>query len=337
MRGVGMRAVQLTGYGGPEKTRIATVEQPSAGDGDLLVRVAAAGLNPLDYKTRQGKVRAILRRRPPFVLGNELSGEVVDAGAGVTGFGEGDRIMARVEKRRLGAFAEYAAVSATTAAHAPASLSLVDAAGLPLAGLTALQALRELGAGPGQHILITGGAGGVGTLAIQIAKSLGAEVTTTASPRGDALVRTLGADHVIDYTATDLSRLDRRFDSVFDLVGGSTLDASFGLCKSGGTVLTIAGMPDAHTARADLDGGLLLQLLFGIAGRRLNRLAARNGVRYRYLFMKPDGAALAELAVWVDAGSLKLIVDSRYRLDEFGQAMAHLESGRAKGKVILKM
>jgi NADPH:quinone reductase-like Zn-dependent oxidoreductase len=332
-----MRAVLLTGYGGPEKTRLTSVDKPSIGAGDLLVRVTGAGLNPLDYKTRKGEVRVILRRRLPFVLGNELSGEVVDAGQDVRDFAVGDRVIGRVEKSRLGGFAEYAAIDASVTAHAPASIPLADAAGLPLAGLTALQALSELQAGPGRHILITGGAGGVGTLAIQIARILGAEITTTASPRGEALVRDLGADHVIDYTTTDLANVETRFDGVFDLMGGKTLNACFGLCKPGGTVLTIAGMPDAHTARHDLGAGWILQLLFDLAARRYRQLAREHGVTYRYMFMRPDGPGLTRLVKWVDAGKLRLIVDSRHPFDDFPKAMAHLESGHAKGKVLLRM
>src|SRR6201999_4195799 len=190
------------------------VAAPSPGPSELLVRVHAAGLNPVDFKFRQGKLRVIHRPKLPFVLGNELAGEVIAAGRDVKRFRVGDRVFARVAKDRAGAFAEQACVDEDDAAHMPRNLDFTAAAAIPLAGLTALQALRdELGVTPGQKVFISGGAGGVGTFAIQIAKWLGAYVTTTASKRGEPLVRSLGCDEVIDYTAQDLSNTQARFDA----------------------------------------------------------------------------------------------------------------------------
>ena len=185
-------------------------------------------MNPVDYKFREGKMRAINRPKLPFVLGNELAGEVIAIGSDVTRFRVGDRAFARVAKERGGAFAEQACVDENLAAHIPLELDFTAAAAVPLAGLTALQALRdELAVEPGQNVIISGGAGGVGTFAIQIAKWLGARVTTTASKQGEALVRSLGCDEVIDYTAEDLTKTGRRFDAGFDLIGGDTLNQMF--------------------------------------------------------------------------------------------------------------
>ncbi|MCB9780777.1 MAG: NADP-dependent oxidoreductase [Alphaproteobacteria bacterium] len=331
-----MTALQLVGYGGPDRTRLTEVPRPSPGPGELLVQVAGFGLNPVDFKTRDGKLKTIYRPPLPVVLGNEFSGVVQAVGDDVTAFAVGDRVMARVDKERMGAFAEWAVVAAEHAARAPRSLPLVDAGGLPLAGLTALQALRDvLGVGPGFHVLITGGAGGVGTLAIQIAKILGAEVTTTASPRGRALVERLGADHVIDYTTTALSSVSERFDGVFDLIGGDTLTDCFGLVPPGATVVSVSGMPEPRTAREDLGRGGLLPLLFWFASWSTRRAAARHGATYHYMFMHPSGAGLAELAAWVDEGRLELVVDQRFPFAETLDAIAYLESGRAKGKVVV--
>src|ERR1700716_3418574 len=214
-----MRAYVLKHYGGPEGALLMDVSAPTPRPREILVEVRGAGLNPVDFKFRQGKLRAILRPTLPFVLGNELAGEVITVGRDVKRFRAGDRVFARVAKDRGGAFAEQACVDEDYAAHMPRDLDFTAAAAVPLAGLTALQALRdELGVKPGQRVFISGGAGGVGTFAIQIAKWLGAHVTTTASKRGEALVRSLGADEAIDYTTDDLSRLGKDFDAGLDLI-----------------------------------------------------------------------------------------------------------------------
>lgn len=314
------------------------VPRPDAGPGELLVRVCAAGLNPVDFKTRQGMLKPVQRYRLPAVMGNELAGIVEACGAGVTGFAVGDRVFARMPKGAMGALAEYAVVPQDVLAIMPATLDFEAAAGIPLAGLTALQALRdELRLAPGSRVFIPGGAGGVGTFAIQIAKWLGAEVTTTASPRGRALVERLGADVVIDYTAQRFEDHVRDMDGAFDLLGGETLEKCFGVVKRGGTVVSVAGMPEPLTARRDLGRGPALAALFWIVSYRLRAQAARNGVTYRYLFMHPSGDELAELARLVDAGRLEPVIDRVFPFAQVDQAFAHLESGHAKGKVIVRI
>jgi NADPH:quinone reductase-like Zn-dependent oxidoreductase len=333
-----VNAYVLHRYGGPGAAAIADWPAPQIGAGDLLVRVAAVGLNPVDYKTRDGALKVISNPPRPFVMGNECAGEVIACGPAVRRFTVGDQVIARVAKDRMAAFAELVAIDESIAARAPARVPLTSAAALPLAGLTALQALRdELQVTAGTHLLITGGAGGVGTFAIQIAKHCGATVTTTASPRGTALVRSLGADQVIDYTTTPLRSVAQRFDAVFDTVGGESLRAAFGLAKAGATVLSVAGMPEPTTARKDLGRGIGLQLLFWVASFGLRRLAARHGVRYRYLFMHPDGQQLAELSVMVDAGVLTPVIDRTCPFAEMDDAIAYLEAGRAKGKVVVTL
>ncbi len=333
-----MQAFVLNRYGGADATALTDVPQPVPGRGEVLIRVHAAGLNPVDYKTREGKLRVINAYALPIVMGCELAGVVAAIGAGVQGFSVGDRVMARVAKQRLGAFAEFACVEADLVAPMPATLDFEHAAALPLAGLTALQCLRdELQVGKGSHVLITGGAGGVGTYAIALAKWLGAEVTTTASPRGEALVRSLGADHVIDYTQQKLADFARCFDAALDLVGGDTLPPLFGLVKPGGTVVSIAGTPEPQTARKDLQRGAGLAFLFWIISRGLRGQAKKFGVSYRYLFMHPSGKELAELAALVDAGRLRVVLDKVFDFAEIGAAFAYLEAGHAKGKVVVRM
>jgi NADPH:quinone reductase-like Zn-dependent oxidoreductase len=333
-----MRAYVLEHFGGPEGARLIDVPSPAPRPRDILVDVRAAGLNPVDFKFRQGKLRAILRPKLPFVLGNEFAGEVVAAGSDVTRFRVGDRVFARVAKDRAGAFAEQACVDEVHAAHMPRDLDFATAAAVPLAGLTALQALRdELGVKPGQNVFISGGAGGVGTFAIQIAKSLGAHVTTTASRRGEALVRSLGCDEVIDYTSQNVSNAGRRFDAGFDLIGGKTLEQMFEIMKPGTKVVSVAALPEPQTAIKDLAGGRALAAMFWIVSYGIRSRARRAGISYRYLFMHPSGSDLAQLAELIEQGKLKVTIDKTYPFANISDALAYLEGGRAKGKVVVTM
>ncbi|MDF7776015.1 NADP-dependent oxidoreductase [Sphingomonas sp. AOB5] len=333
-----MKAFVLTRYGGPQVAELREVPRPEPGPNEILVRVHAAGLNPVDFKIRQGMLKVVQRYTLPAVMGNEFAGVVEAVGQGVTRFAAGDSVFVRTDKARMGAFAEYAVAHEDIAAPIPPSLDFEAAAGIPLAGLTALQALRdELKLKPGSRVFIPGGAGGVGTFAIQIAKWLGAHVTTTASPRGRALVERLGADVVIDYTSQRFEDHVRDMDGVFDLLGGETLQKSFGVVKRGGTVVSVAGLPEPETARKDLNRGIGLQALFWLASFGSRAAARRHGVRYRYLFMHPSGAELAELGALVEAGKIEPVIDRAFPFAEIDQAFAYLESGRAKGKVVVRI
>src|SRR6202163_4962551 len=331
-----MRAYVLKYYGGPEGALLMDVPPPTAGPRDILVDVRAAGLNPVDFKFRQGKLRAIQRPKLPFVLGNELAGEVIAVGNGVKRFRAGDRVFARVAKDRAGAFAEQACVDEDHAAHMPRDLDFTAAAAVPLAGLTALQALRdELGVKAEQKVFISGGAGGVGTFAIQIAKRLGAHVTTTASKRGEALVRSLGCDEVIDYAVHDISNEEGRFDAGFDLIGGKTLQQMFEIMKPGTKIVSVAGLPEPQTAIRDLGGRRALSAIFWVISYGIRSQARRAGVSYRYLFMHPSGSDLALLAELIEQGKLKATVDRTYPFAKITEALDYVESGRAKGKVVV--
>ena len=333
-----MRAFVLKAYGGPECTALADMPKPAPRPEEILVRVHAAGLNPVDFKTRAGALKIIRDYPLPVVMGNELAGVVESVGAGVVKFAKGDRVFARVDKNDMGAIAEFAVVHQDHAAPMPASLDFPAAAAVPLAALTALQALRdELQVSAGQRVFIPGGAGGVGTFAIQLAKHLGAFVATTASPRGEALVRRLGADVVIDYSRERFEDKLSGYDCAFDLLGGDTLSRLWPVLKPGGRVVSIAGVPEPMTARKDLHRGAALAALFWVISLPTRLAAARRGVRYRFLFMHPSGADLAYLATLIDAGQLDVIVDRIFPFDEAQQAMAYLESGHAKGKVVIAL
>lgn len=333
-----MRAYVLQRYGGADCATLTDIPPPKPGPHELLVNVRAAGLNPVDVGFRKGKLRPLYRLDLPIALGCEFAGEVAAVGAMVTRFSVGDRVYARVEKDRPGAFAEQALIGEDNAAPMPANLDFETAAGAPLAALTALQALRdELKVGPGQKVFIAGGAGGVGTFAIQIAKLLGAHVTTTASQRGEALVRSLGADVVVDYTREDIPALGRAFDAALDLVGGETTGQMFAIVKRGARVVSVAAVPEPRTAMLDLGGRRGLALLFWLVSHGLRRKAHAAGVDYRYMFMRPSGRDLASLAGWIEQGRIRVILDRTYPFSEIAEAFAYLEAGRAKGKVVVSM
>lgn len=333
-----MLAYVLHRYGAADNAKLEDVAAPVPAPNDVLVKVRAAGLNPVDFKFREGNLKVIYNPKMPFVMGNELAGEVIAVGSAVKNFRAGDRVFARTEKGGGGAFAEQACVHEKNLALMPSNIDFVTAAAVPLAGLTALQALRdELHIKAGQSVLISGGAGGVGTFAIQIAKWLGAHVTTTASKRGEALVRSLGCDQVIDYTTQDIAQSPRKFDAAFDLIGGETLDKTFDVMKPGTTVVSVAALPEPVTAMKDLEGRRFLAFLFWIVSAKLRARARRVGVRYRFLFMHPSGAELSELGQLIESGKLKVILDKTFAFKQIADAMAYLESGRAKGKVVVSM
>ncbi|NBD11472.1 NADP-dependent oxidoreductase [Corallococcus silvisoli] len=333
-----MRAFVLNRYGGPGAAELRDVAPPEPGPGEVRIDVKAAGLNPVDFKTREGMLRVIHPYVLPIVLGCELSGVVASVGEGVTRFRPGDAVFTRVSKERLGAFAETACVHQDLVARKPASLDFVHAAAIPLAALTALQALRdELAIKPGMRVFIPGGAGGVGTFALQIAKHLGATVATTASPRGRALVEHLGADVIVDYTTQAFTSVLRDYDAAFDLIGGDTLTGALSVVRRGGKVVSIAGLPEPKTATQDLGRGAGLATLFWFASAGIRFRAWRAGVNYRYLFMRPDGKQLEELAALVDAKKLEVVVDRVFAFDQIADAFAYLEGGRAKGKVVVTL
>ncbi|MFI6369738.1 NADP-dependent oxidoreductase [Streptomyces sp. NPDC050546] len=333
-----MQGYVMTKYGDANVMELREVPKPVPGPGDLLIRVHAAGLNPVDHKLRQGQLRLINRLALPGVAGSELAGVVEEVGPGVEDFAVGDRVMTRVDPNLLGAFATYATVSAGLVAPMPEKLDFEQAAGLPLAGLTALQALRdEMRVRPGQRIFISGGAGGVGTLAIQLAVWMGAHVTTTASSAGEELVRSLGAEDVIDYKTTRFKDVLHDFDGAFDLIGGQDLTDSFGIVKPGTKVVSVGGVPEPLTARKDLGAGFVITAMFQVMSAKLRRQAKAHDVDYRFLMMRPSGTDLRFLAGLVDEGHLRPVLDRSFPLERIADAVAYLEGGRAKGKVVVRM
>jgi alcohol dehydrogenase len=326
--------VVATRYGGPEVLAIIERPAPEVGPTDVLITVRAASLNPLDFKVRDGKTKLVLPLKPPVALGCDVAGVVAAVGAQVTKFAVGNEVFARLEKLRMGGLAEQVSAGEHVVARKPASASFEQAASIPLAALTSLQALRECAqATSGQRVLIHAGAGGVGSLAIQIAKILGPHVTTTTSTKNIELVRSLGADEVIDYTVEALDARPHDFDAVFDTLGPASELASIRATKRGGVVVGVGGLPDAAFAKEWLPG-YARPALWLMTGKR-RRAAAKAGVRFVYLFMRPDGEQLAELAGWIDAGKLKPLIHKTYPFADVAEAFAELERGRARGKIIV--
>lgn len=329
-----MRAIVAERYGGPEALASVEREAPAVGEHDVRIAVKAAGLNPLDAKIRAGKVKLVLPLRPPIALGCDVAGVVEQVGNGVTRFRVGDEVYARLEKDRMGGLAELACADERVVAKKPAKASFEEAAGIPLAGLTSLQALREVaGLTPGQRVLVHAGAGGVGSLAVQIGKILGLHVAATTSGRNAEFVRGLGADEVVDYTKQE--PLPEGQDAVFDTLGGASELASIAATKRGGVVVGIGGLPDAEFAKARLPAWVRPALWLMTGKRR--RAAAKAGVRFAYLFMRPDGAQLEEMAGWIDAGKLRPVVHKVFEFGEYAEAFRELEGGRARGKIIVRV
>ena len=332
-----MKAVFIERFGGNEVVRVDDQPTPEPGPTELLVQVHAAGVNPVDYKLRDGKMKVIVKPRFPLVLGSELSGVVVGVGAQVTRFRVGDEVFARLDKERIGAYAELAAVDESLAAPKPANLTHEEAASLPLVGLTSWQALVDVGRlQRGQKVLIHAGSGGIGTFAIQLAKHLGAHVATTASARNAGLVRSLGADEVIDYRSQAFEEVLSDYDLVYDTLAGETQHRSFAVLNRGGTLVSIAGNPDAAFAR---EHGLnpLLRLALAALSWKSTRLARRHGVRFAYHFMHPDGAQLAEIGRLVEAGAIRPVIDRTFPLERVAEAFDYSAAGRTVGKVVVQV
>jgi NADPH:quinone reductase-like Zn-dependent oxidoreductase len=318
--------------------RAAEVLEPQVGAEDVLVEIRAASVNPLDIKLRDGDFKAFLPYRLPLVLGNDLAGTVVRVGPSVTRFAAGDEVYARPDKDRIGTFAELIAVHQNDLAPKPATLTMAEAASLPLVALTAWQALVERArVRPGQKLLVHAGAGGLGSFAVQLAKALGAHVATTVSTAKVDLVKDLGADVVVDYRTQNFEEILDGYDVVLDSLGGENLAKSLRVLKPGGMAISVAGPPDPAFAR-ELGVNPVLRLAMTVLSSKTRRQAKRLGVTYSFLFMKASGDQLRELAPLLDSGKIRPVVDTVFPFDDTLHAMEYVEKGRAKaGKVVVSM
>lgn len=332
-----MKAFILERYGKKRALRLADMPEPELRDDEALVQVHAAGVNQLDARIRDGAFKLILPYHLPLILGHDVAGVVVKVGSRVRQFKPGDEVYARADDFRIGTFAEYVPVKEASLALKPKGLTMEEAASIPLVGLTAWQALVEqAGLKKGQKVFIQAGSGGVGTFAIQLAKQLGVTVATTTSTANVALVKSLGADAVIDYKTQDFEKVLRDYDVVLHSQDGKTLEKSLRVLKHGGKLISISGPPGPEFGKAIAAPGFV-QLVMRLLSAGVRRNARRLGVGYAFLFMKANGAQLREITRLIEGGAICPVIDKVFPFEFTHEAMAYVDSGRAKGKVVVKV
>ncbi|NTG49974.1 NADP-dependent oxidoreductase [Agrobacterium rhizogenes] len=330
-----MKAFLIDRYAKGAALRFGEAPEPELLDNDVLIQIHAASVNPLDGKIRDGEFKLILPYRLPLILGNDAAGVVVRVGSRVRRFKPGDEVYARPAKDRIGTFAEFIAMNEADVAAKPKTLTMEEAASMPLVALTAWQALVERAKlKKGQKVLIHAGSGGVGAIAIQLAKHIGATVATTTSTANVDLVRSLGADVVVDYKKDDFENVLQGYDVVLNSLGKDTLEKSLRVLKPGGKLISISGPPDPEFARENGSGWLLRQVM-GALSFGIRRKAKRHGVSYSFLFMKPSGEQLGQIAALIETGAIRPVIDRVFPFEKTNEALAYVETGRAKGKVVI--
>jgi NADPH:quinone reductase-like Zn-dependent oxidoreductase len=330
-----MKAFLVDKYKKEGALRLADVPEPELRDDDVLIQIHATAVNLLDSKVRDGEFKLILPYRPPFVLGHDVAGTIVRTGSKARRFKAGDEVYARPRDHRVGTFAECIAIDEADVALKPKNLSMVEAASIPLVGLTAWQALVEAGkVKPGHKVFIQAGSGGVGTFAIQLAKHLGATVATTTSAANAKLVRSLGADVIIDYKTQDFEKVLSGYDLVLNSQDAQTLDKSLGVLKPGGKLISISGPPDPAFAR-ERGLNLFLKLIMRQLSSSIRRKSKRRGISYSFLFMTANGGQLAKITSLIEAGDIRPVMDRVFPFESANEALAYVEAGRAKGKVVV--
>lgn len=331
-----MKAFLIDRYG-RENGRIGQVAEPELRENDVLIEVHAAGVNLLDSKIRSGEFKLILPYHLPLILGNDVAGVVVRVGSRVKRFKQGDEVYGRPEKDRIGTFAEYISMAESDVAMKPKTLTMEEAASVPLVALTAWQALVERAdLKKGQKVFIQAGSGGVGSIAIQLAKHLGATVATTTSTANVEWVKSLGADVVIDYKKQNFEEVLNDYDVVLDSQGPKTLEKSLQVLKPGGKLIGIAGPPDPDFAE-ELGANGIVRLMMGLLSRGIRKKAKSRNQSYSFLFMRASGEQLQEITSLIDAGEIRPIIDRVFPFEETMEALAQVESGRTKGKIVIKI
>ncbi|MGH7939798.1 MAG: NADP-dependent oxidoreductase [Limisphaerales bacterium] len=332
-----MKALVFKRYGAPNQVAFADIPRPVPKPDEILVQVSAAGLNPIDNIIPKGTFKPMLRFQLPATLGSDLAGVVVEVGSRVTRFKPGDAVFASVFGLGTGALAEFAVAPDHAAAHKPANLDFAQAASIPMVGLTSWQALKErVNLKPGQKVFIPAGSGGIGTFAIQLAKHLGAKVGTTTSTGNMALVQSLGADEVIDYKKQEFEKVLRDYDAVLGTVRGDMMEKSLRILKPGSAVVSLIGPPDPAFARAR-SMNFVMVFVFGLLSRKIIRHAKKRGIGYSFLFVHPDGSQLVEIGELLKAGRIRPVIDKMFPFEQAKEALAYLEKGRARGKVVVRI
>jgi NADPH:quinone reductase-like Zn-dependent oxidoreductase len=332
-----MKAFTVDRYKSKDVGLIGDVPEPEVRESDVLVQVHAAGLNVLDLKIASGEFKLILPYKTPFVLGHDVAGVVTKVGSRVQRFKVGDEVYARPADHRIGTFAEFISIDEKDVSLKPKNLTMEEAASIPLVGLTAWQALIERAElKKGQKVFIQAGSGGVGTFAIQLAKHVGATVATTTSTDNFDLVKSLGGDVVIDYKKDDFEKILNDYDVVINSQDAKTLDKSFRVLKPGGKLISISGPPDPDFAK-EIGLPWYIKVVIRLLSFGVSRKAKRHGVSYSFLFMRANGDQLSQISSLIDSGVIRPIVDKVFPFEETNEALAYVEKGRAKGKVVVKI
>lgn len=332
-----MKAFIVKKYSKTGGLQLADVPEPALKENEVLVQIHAAGVNLLDSKVKTGEFKLILPYKPPFILGHDVAGVVVMVGSRVQQFKVGDEVYARPADHRIGTFAEFISMNENDVAIKPKKLTMEEAASIPLVGLTAWQALVEkANLKKGQKVFVQAGSGGVGTFAIQLAKHLGATVATTASAVSFDLLKSLGADVVIDYKNEDFERILRDYDVVLNSQDTKTLEKSLRILKPGGKLISISGPPGPEFAQ-EIGSPWYVKLIMKLISAGVRKKAKRLNVNFSFLFMWAQGDQLSQITALIDAGVIKPVMDKVFPFEQTNAAMAYVETGRAKGKVVIKV
>ncbi|EPK3895270.1 NADP-dependent oxidoreductase [Enterobacter ludwigii] len=332
-----MKAFTFKRYGKSPELGFDDVDFPSPGDDEILVKVYAVGLNPIDNMIPTGMFKRVLHFSLPATLGSDVSGVVVATGRRVTRFKAGDEVFASIFDRGTGSLAEFVRVPENLAALKPATLDFVQAASLPMVSLTSWQALTERAKlRAGQKVFIPAGSGGIGSFAIQLAKHLGATVGTTTSTANIDWVNRLGADEVVDYKKQEFEKVLSGYDIVLGTIRGDAIEKSTQILKPGGKIVSLIGPLDTAFAR-ERHLNVFLRFVLGLLSRKIMRLSKKRGLTYSFLFVRPDGSQLSQIAELMDAQRIKPVIDNVFPFAETGDAFAYLARGHAKGKVVVKI
>lgn len=332
-----MKAFTFKRYGKSPELGFDDIDFPSPGDDEILVKVYAVGLNPIDNMIPTGMFKRVLHFSLPATLGSDVSGVVVATGRRVTRFNAGDEVFASIFDRGTGSLAEFVRVPENLAALKPATLDFVQAASLPMVSLTSWQALTERAKlRAGQKVFIPAGSGGIGSFAIQLAKHLGATVGTTTSTANIDWVSRLGADEVVDYKKQEFEKVLSGYDIVLGTIRGDAIEKSTQILKPGGKIVSLIGPLDTAFAR-ERHLNVFLRFVLGLLSRKIMRLSKKRGLTYSFLFVRPDGSQLSQIAELMDAQRIKPVIDNVFPFAETGDAFAYLARGHAKGKVVVKI
>lgn len=332
-----MKAYTINRYSKEDKLQLVEVTEPVVNENDMLVQVHSASINQLDAKLKSGEFKLLLPYKFPLILGHDVAGVITKVGSKVSRFKVGDEIFARPADFKIGAFAEYIAVNEKDVALKPKNISMEQAASIPLVALTVWQAFVEKAKlKKGQKVFIQAGSGGVGTIAIQLAKHLGATVATTTSADNFDLVKSLGADVAIDYKTQDFETILKDYDLVLNSQDEKTLEKSLRILKSGGKVISISGPPDTTFAK-EIGLSWFMKTAVFFLSRKVRSQAKKLGVDYSFLLMQANGKQLSEIGKLIEQGIIRPVVDKVFSFEQMNEAMSYVSSGRAKGKVVVKV